>query len=144
MAQWSEAEYNMLRAAWDEGKSASAIGKEMGRTRNAIIGAKHRLRLAPRNVGRASGQSDTPKEPRPNPRRYVRFRPLPPVNGMGNTAPPPESKGIGFLDLKWQDCKAVIGKADDARGLAIYCGAPKAVGSFCLYHHQLYHIPPRR
>ncbi len=52
--EWPEARTLRLRALWDEGKSISAIGEELGVTRNSVIGKKNRLvaagyPLAPRH-----------------------------------------------------------------------------------------------
>lgn len=47
---WTEERVELLKKLWAEGKSASAIAKELGSvTRNAVIGKVHRLNLANRN-----------------------------------------------------------------------------------------------
>ena len=45
---WSKLDDARLAVLWAEGHAASAIGREMGRTKNGIIGRAHRLHLAPR------------------------------------------------------------------------------------------------
>lgn len=45
---WDEESKNKLRVLWNSGLSASLIGKEMGLTKNSIIGAVHRMKLPPR------------------------------------------------------------------------------------------------
>lgn len=43
-AMWPQAKVDRLIALWNEGKSASAIGTEMGISRNAVLGRIYRLR----------------------------------------------------------------------------------------------------
>lgn len=51
--QWSEEEDKLLRKLWSEGASATEIGMELaGRSRNAIIGRVHRLKLPKRRPTR--------------------------------------------------------------------------------------------
>lgn len=45
---WDEKSKNKLREFWASGLSTSLIGKEMGLTKNSIIGAAHRMKLTPR------------------------------------------------------------------------------------------------
>lgn len=45
---WDEESKNKLREFWSSGLSASLIGKEMGLTKNSIIGAANRMELPPR------------------------------------------------------------------------------------------------
>jgi GcrA cell cycle regulator len=45
---WDEESKNKLREFWSGGLSASLIGKEMGLTKNSIIGAANRMKLPPR------------------------------------------------------------------------------------------------
>ena len=46
--KWDEESKTRLRELWDTGLSTSKIGEQMGLTKNAIIGAAHRLKLRPR------------------------------------------------------------------------------------------------
>jgi len=45
---WNEENIRELRRLWDAGYSASAIGKQIGITKNAVIGKAHRLGLKSR------------------------------------------------------------------------------------------------
>lgn len=45
---WSSARLELLRALWDEGLSASAIGQRLQVSKNAVVGKAYRLRLPPR------------------------------------------------------------------------------------------------
>ncbi len=55
---WTDERVELLKKLWNEGKSASAIAKELGGvTRNAVIGKVHRLGLS--NRGGAAGAKST-------------------------------------------------------------------------------------
>ena len=45
---WTEERVDDLRRLWDAGYSASAIGKQIGMSKNAVIGKAHRLGLRAR------------------------------------------------------------------------------------------------
>ena len=45
---WTEERIEDLRRLWDAGYSASAIGKQIGMSKNAVIGKAHRLGLRAR------------------------------------------------------------------------------------------------
>ena len=47
---WTPAQMDELRQHWAAGKSATMIGKAMGRSRNSIIGKVHRMRLPGRKT----------------------------------------------------------------------------------------------
>jgi len=48
MAEWNDATHTRLRELWDEGLSAEKIGRQLGFTKNAVLGKARRLRLTPR------------------------------------------------------------------------------------------------
>jgi len=50
VVNWTAAEDARLRFLWAEGFSASEIGKELGRTRNSVIGRKTRLKIDQRSI----------------------------------------------------------------------------------------------
>lgn len=45
---WTDERIEQLRKLWDQGLSASAIGKQLGVSKNAVVGKAHRLKLPPR------------------------------------------------------------------------------------------------
>ncbi|WP_022729325.1 GcrA family cell cycle regulator [Fodinicurvata sediminis] len=45
---WTPERIEELTRLWDEGQSASAIGKQLGISKNAVVGKAHRLKLAAR------------------------------------------------------------------------------------------------
>lgn len=45
---WTDERIDQLRKLWDQGLSASAIGKQLGVSKNAVVGKAHRLKLPAR------------------------------------------------------------------------------------------------
>lgn len=45
---WTDDRIDQLRKLWDQGLSASAIGRQLGVSKNAVVGKAHRLKLPPR------------------------------------------------------------------------------------------------
>jgi GcrA cell cycle regulator len=45
---WTDERIEQLRKLWDQGLSASAIGKQLGVSKNAVVGKAHRLKLPAR------------------------------------------------------------------------------------------------
>ena len=63
---WHDHEIAGLRQGWDEGLSASQIGRRVGKTKNAVIGMSRRLDLPSRpSPIRRDGQPPAPRRPQP-------------------------------------------------------------------------------
>ena len=45
---WTEDEIKTLERLWDEGVTTTEIGNALGKTKNAVVGKAHRLKLSPR------------------------------------------------------------------------------------------------
>jgi GcrA cell cycle regulator len=143
---WSEAELLTLRRLWAEGVTAMAIGREMGRTRNSVVGKAHRLLLAPRPspIGQKRGEVREAK-PRPVVVR-VRLRPVQIASlGRRPPAPPPSAppEPPQAPEAGWGTCTWVTSEGRPWT----FCGAPVAAPgrSFCAEHHAIaYHPIPRR
>ncbi len=76
--QWTEDAVERLRRRWAEGVSTAAIGRELGVSKNAVIGKARRLRLAnrPSPIRPAKPKPDPGPPPRPvPPSRPVRLLP---------------------------------------------------------------------
>ena len=116
---------------WQKGYSASQVGKELGLTRNAILGRLNRTGESSRN----------PRRPSVRLRRYeatpyVRRQKLTRLILADIPAPPQLNAelNIGFLAVKANQCREVVGND----GLAIFCGAPiKPTYPYCAYHHSI-------
>lgn len=63
--EWSAADIDLLRGLWDEGFSASEIGRRMGLSKNSIVGKSHRLNLPSRpSPIHRTGEYRPPRPPR--------------------------------------------------------------------------------
>lgn len=133
---WTEQELNKVRELWADHASTKEISEALGRSRNSVIGAAHRLGLPMHKNsfqrGRRTAKKTTPKIRY----RYVRTVPLPlPAPAPLLTAIEP----VPFMELREHHCRAVIGSSHDLHGLALFCGLPKVDGtSWCAYHADLY------
>ena len=75
---WTDERIEQLRKLWDQGLSASAIGKQLGVSKNAVVGKAHRLKLPARPSPIRKGarpqvrrMASLPKPPAPRIRRTV-------------------------------------------------------------------------
>lgn len=154
---WTDAELLTLRRLWAEGVTTLAIGREMGRSRNSVVGKAHRLELAPRPspIGRKRGEVREAKPrpvvvraaPSPN---WVRLPRLAPVQiaamGRRPPAPPPPSPPPGppQAPVAGQGtCQWPVSADRPWR----FCGAPVAAFGcpYCDTHVAIaWHRPPRR
>jgi GcrA cell cycle regulator len=151
---WSEAELLTLRRLWAEGVTALAIGREMGRSRNSIVGKAHRLFLPPRPspIGQRRGEVREAKPRVTLPVLASVVRPvvvrLAPVQiaALGRRPPappppappePPQAPEAGGAPCAWI--------TSEGRPWT-YCGARCAPGRvYCAEHCAIaYHPIPRR
>ncbi len=150
---WTEDQDAILKAQWPTGKSASHIACLIpGKSRNAIIGRAHRMKLGKRlelsikDVAKqtpGSGKNKTARKRNRKkggstphegimkklnaPMRIPQDRPL-------TTRPP-----ITIMELTDGKCKAVVGRAGPPHYLAVYCGDDTFAGnSFCEGHCAIY------
>ena len=150
---WQNWQLDILKAEWPKGTlSSSQIGNLIGKTRNAVIGKAHRLKLGNRTPSgdRRSGsdrkerpprvKATIPRAPKTNmaiikkgvipPRFYPEAVPL-------TTKPP-----ISIMELVTNTCHAPVGYGPD--GLVVYCGDfTFADKPYCEGHCAMYYAPPR-
>ena len=118
---WTEDKIKDLTRLWDSGYSASAIGKQIGMSKNAVIGKAHRLglrarpspikRSAPKPVLAPQARLETPK-PEPMPVRM----------------PPPRRAHVRGAKCLWP-----IGDPNDQD--FHFCGEPATPGKpYCTEH----------
>ena len=139
---WTDARIEVLTKLWRDGRSASAIARELGGvTRNAVIGKIHRLglsgRAAPARPG--SRRARTPKAERPAPRlrRAPALRPWPVV-----AEPVPLQGTADIVSVGAHACRWPIGDPK-APGFAL-CGRRAVRGAYCAPHGALaYRATPR-
>lgn len=138
---WSDEAAETVRRRWADGASAGFIARELGLTRNQIIGKVHRMKL--------------PKRPIDSQARYLRLRtrrgpsrkrkaPQPPVVAVEVETIP--SEPILFIDRRFDQCAFI---ADDpktgAQAPQILCCGAKTVreSSWCSYHFRIVYAPDR-
>jgi len=136
-AVWTGANREKLEKLWSAGYSARLIAAEFpGTTRNAILGAVHRLKLPKRKVAvsaeRAVYKRTSPRRPR------VKVQPCFPSKPFCDPIIPiPDSAlRVSLFDRKENQCCYPI------EGM-IYCGADKQAGSsYCPWHHRRVWVKP--
>lgn len=123
---------------WNANKSASEIAKQIGVTKNSIIGKIARLRA--RNVElRTRLPLEKPESHRPIPLGRAIKLPLRLVEG----GPPHKStvvegtRFVTLLGLTPRSCRYVV--SDDTVD-AVYCGATRTSKSYCTAHAELCYV----
>lgn len=99
-----------LRELWNEGLSASKIGKRLGCTKNAVVGRAHRIELPDR--GSPIGMTRDPSLP---PYQHPPKRPAKRPASVGPTLPPLPSAAMEGSDVA----------REHDRGMAVPTVAPK-------------------
>jgi hypothetical protein len=143
---WTPEEDDVLAALWCSGVAATKIVDNFpGRTKNAIIGRVHRLKLErslPDRTGVAIRPSARPKRQHPFQPKAPVVMPEPlPVPIPEPTVEDPET-GVTLMELKSYHCRAILDLHGAPDGLAIYCGKRVWQGrSFCPDHMSDYYVP---
>ena len=128
---WTDEKVDQLAKLWAEGYSASAIGKLIGVSKNAVIGKAHRMQLTARPSPIKRGASVRPViRPVPVPKPVVEAPPRP--------APRPVSKKADGPACLWP-----IG--DPGHPDFHFCGDPSVVGKpYCEQHCEIAYITKPR
>jgi GcrA cell cycle regulator len=149
---WTEELTRLVERLWMEGKSANQIGKQLGRSRNSVIGKVHRMGL--NNVvrqrptltpSRFNPRFGPPKPPKP------RAKPVrsPPAAIKDNVVPlpprplpkPPEG-GVSLLSLQYgiHCAYPVSGRGADTA----YCGGGTGGHTYCAAHRRVMYEKPKK
>jgi hypothetical protein len=162
VSNWTQDQIDFLTLKWNEGQiSAKQIGCEIGKSKNAVIGKAHRLKLVIRTHNSRRWERPPPQRRLINPLRErkpsERKKKDVVVQRKIPTAPrfyPPEvplekSEPIPIGKLSARTCRAIVGKGTD--GLAMYCGdmtfwddRVQRFKSFCAAHAAIYYQQVRR
>ena len=128
---WTEEKVDQLSKLWGEGYSASAIGKLIGVSKNAVIGKAHRMHLTARPSPIKRGMSVRPMiKPVPVPKPVVEAPPRP--------TPRPVSKKADGPACLWP-----IG--DPSHSDFHFCGDPSVAGKpYCEHHCEIAYITKPR
>lgn len=107
---WTTEKIKQLKKLWQKGKSTVEIGRELGISKNAVVGKVHRLELSSR-------PSPIKKEATPKPQKQKLV-----VNGK-----------MSLLDLKLTSCRWPIGEPKDTD--FHFCGKDTITGKpYCSEH----------
>ena len=128
---WTDEKVEQLAKLWGDGFSASAIGKAIGVSKNAVIGKAHRMHLTSRpSPIKRSPTIRTVARPVPLPKPVVEAPPRP--------APRPVSKKADGPACLWP-----IG--DPGQSDFHFCGDPSVSGKpYCEKHCELAYISKPR
>ncbi len=127
---WTEERVAELSKLWDTGYSASAIGKMLGVSKNAVVGKAHRMRLEARPSPIRRDQRVRMRRRVPMPIRLNDLRPAPtPI-----LAPPPPAPRLApRRDGKGPNCLWPHGDPGDAD--FHFCGSAAVEGKpYCPEH----------
>ena len=127
---WNEKNIATLKKLWDEGLSASEIGRRMGITKSSAVGKAHRLGLSARPSPLKAAEKKEPK--------FV-YRPIPiPVfTPFIDLVPAPVTDSVSAT----LTCLYLLGE----RKSRISCDKPRMIGSpsYCPEHHALCYVRRR-
>jgi hypothetical protein len=128
---------------WEEKKSASKIGHELGVTKNVVIGRVTRARMSGVKLDRAVAIRRGVPKPKPlvvKNRRIIREFKLrcEPLPILETITPEQNKRSISLSQLKSTSCRYIL---NDDQYHPIYCGALKEKNSYCGKHYLLcYHV----
>jgi GcrA cell cycle regulator len=140
---WTLEETKALKKLVEQKMTALEIARNLGRSRNAIMGRIHRLKLKLHGAVGPKGQG---RKRKPKPERNIPYIPKkePVVRSIDDPKPiivveiPKPvftGKGVAFLQLTPRTCKYTLHgeRYEDY----IFCGEPTYKKSFCKHHHGL-------
>lgn len=110
---WTTEKIKQLKKLWSKGKSTVEIGRELGISKNAVVGKVHRLELNARpSPIKKSTTTKTPKKK------------------------PQNTEKVALLDLKLNSCRWPIGEPSDAN--FHFCGKDTVTGKpYCAEHCKI-------
>ena len=161
---WTEERVVLLRKRWAENASCSAIGIELGVSRNSVIRKAHRLGLhrdVPRLPRGGAGRPTKEQQDRrvaaaardpwkaraiqPKPVVLLPVEPKPPRPPQPVRSDPLPSGTIALLDLRAAHCRWPSGDTDIR-----FCGQPRTGGEingmgcpYCAGHARMAYVAPR-
>ena len=152
---WPDEREERLRELWDEGLSSAAIGRELGVSKNAVVGKAHRMNLPdrpspilPKGSGRPRGVSMRRPPPAPLPllSSIVAQKPAIAPLEVAKRPPvirpprPPHDPVQPLPAGRIGQCAYVTSEGKPHR----YCDDPTLPGNvYCRVHYELCIIRPR-
>jgi len=148
---WSETDIAQLRELWGKGFSASQIAKELGYSRDAVLGRVFRLKLPKRREAHHGQKSDRAVRPMVSEcRPAIKAAPVKKRTPKGDKSVSPDA--VGAKILKSEIWKPLPGTSpvplmertgcrwpiDGEAGAALFCnGAVEGSGSYCCAHEAV-------
>ncbi len=146
---WTDERIEELKKLWAENWAASYIAREMGTSRNSIIGKIFRLKLPKRQFIIADSVKGLRRQaiPKTSPKSEVT---PPPDRAYARvqvaTGAEPENRNVTLTELEFRHCREIVRKDSDA---VLYCGGQRMAytnrlgqlvySSFCREHHNVNH-----
>ena len=134
--EWTAEKKDLLNQYFNENKSMAEIAALIeGATRNAVIGAVHRLGLA-RSERQPKPKSQKPPKQRIQRPRFGSIAPLPPLGTAKKFVPRPGKAAdnpCNLLELRWNTCRWPYG--DPKHADFHFCGGVSVDGKpYCRDH----------
>jgi len=141
---WTPADIAELTRRWDDGESAGVIAQTFGRSRSAICGRVHRLRLAGHVFQRKPTmqpviKTDGPKIRRSKERTVRIAAPAFREARFPRPTPVDTSHAKPWLARTYGQCAAPVG-GEGADTLS--CCAPSGEHTYCRAHRAIFHVRP--
>ena len=121
---WTPDQVEILKKSWPT-KTGGEIAAMTGKTRNAVMGMAHRLKLPPKAPSGGKRKS------------FKRFKSKQIKVTVAEKLPEP----VPLMEARHGQCRAIIEGIKDKDGLAMVCGKPTVWNkpfSFCSEHFEQY------
>lgn len=155
--EWAEDTVQRLRKLWEAGLSTAAIGRQLGVTKNAVVGKAHRLNLPLRPSPIRYTSEPRPRKPRV-PR--VQKQSLPLLACLDGSAPTPEPRKPYVPKIRHPEAPMAVptpaksvfvrpptpccwpfGDPKDKENFR-FCGEPSKLGRpYCHLHCEIAYVP---
>jgi len=132
---WTPEREQIVKVMWGQGCSASVIGRQLGVSRNAVIGKLHRMNAPPRPRTRKPPQAYRKRKKQGG---DMRFRPRPVLPPVPEYVAPqaPTSLRVPLMALNDSMCKWPHGDPQDSD--FHFCGHKTPDGqSYCAFHYRV-------
>jgi hypothetical protein len=138
---WSKEEIEKAAKLVASGMTASEVGKQIGRSRNSVIGAMHRNGVAFNShvtKDRAVKRAARPSKPKAAPQPKA-SKPLPVQVGMVIKK---DSKPVPLMDARYFECRYIVHSNHDEPFKTLCCGNQTHRGSsWCKTHYNIVFMP---